>query len=740
MGSTMTYQLRSPPTLDRGLSRYSNTAGAPLPLIPRRLPVSRSQSYPSHCTIVRVHPPSPSEKPRQTSPKICTLDDSDSTSTSSISDHLRTVITPRPRRIRGQRSPLIFPPGSSPPSIAAVASHPLKGHLSPCGDEGRDDTTFTQAPDIVLDTDAPALQADRHQSPPSSDTPSVIITAAPPHLEITIPPNVETKLIRKKSGQLVKSSLKSAKSQDRGSLSVVTRGLSTKSEPATPTHSKAVKFDSQLEHVKLFLAEQKPLAVSRDGSPTTDTSGTDNDFPSFIYGVPADAKNGDLLSMNTVNMPAKPNPNADVVLTELKLSQDMMTIIGTVRVRNISYHKWIAVRFTFDSWQTTSEVAARHTHTLQGGEFDTFTFTIRLNDLWSRIETKTLILAIRYTVSGREIWDNNGGHNYVTHFTKSKSTRLHKPDDASSGDDVANHLVNRLEDVVRKEGSHVRRGTPAEKNDKPPVFKELTSLSSRYDLSASFKTAWKPPTLPPLDTRNSIPWPQKATPTNDRKPTALPIRKNGSSPRGSPRDVYDDDRSTVHIACDGDGDGLPFHRNRTGRNHQRSYFDFALSEPGNLRRTPPGTPVLKSVDDNMAKSAVPSIVEPDRLLPADNSFVNQRSMGWRRDSADSEDSTPSIVSPASSSRSTSPSPTEPTDTFMMNCMTVPHPDHVSDSSADYSRFLNTYVQHLHSSRCNANCRRTGFASIPARKTFQTSIPLRTCPHALYQRRASTPSC
>ena len=58
-----------------------------------------------------------------------------------------------------------------------------------------------------------------------------------------------------------------------------------KSEPSTPTHIlKSVHFDAKLEHVKLFLAEQKPLAVSRDGSPTDDTSGTESDFPPFIYG------------------------------------------------------------------------------------------------------------------------------------------------------------------------------------------------------------------------------------------------------------------------------------------------------------------------------------------------------------------------------------------------------------------------------------------------------------------------
>ena len=45
------------------------------------------------------------------------------------------------------------------------------------------------------------------------------------------------------------------------------------------TPVKNVHFDTKLEHVKLFLAEQKPAAVSRDGSPdeTTGDSASDSE-------------------------------------------------------------------------------------------------------------------------------------------------------------------------------------------------------------------------------------------------------------------------------------------------------------------------------------------------------------------------------------------------------------------------------------------------------------------------------
>ena len=48
----------------------------------------------------------------------------------------------------------------------------------------------------------------------------------------------------------------------------------------------------------------------------------------------------------------------DVAVENSELVGSMVE--GVVRVRNLAFEKWIAVRFTLDKWQTTSEVNARY--------------------------------------------------------------------------------------------------------------------------------------------------------------------------------------------------------------------------------------------------------------------------------------------------------------------------------------------------------------------------------------------
>ena len=326
-------------------------------------------------------------------------------------------------------------------------------------------------------------------------------------------------LPRNKSGEPLKSSLKLRRPHPRVSLSLIADPVdssSSKSAPSALTH-KGVRFHPQLEHVKFFVAKQKPLAVSRDGH-LTDTSGTDSEFPSFIN----DGRGGDLkerlLVMHRIDVPTPPSlpeDTRDVAVENIDLFGT--AVEGTVRVRNIAFEKWVAVRFTLDNWQTTSEVTARYKESIQGGTFDRFSFSIKLAHVLSRAEEKTLCLSVRYTVAGREIWDNNSGRDYQVRFvherslkdnTEARASVVERPEESSRVDDIAD-LRRRLEglvelgcpsktvSVILAQESRRRCESPSPAPSPPlrtttPSFKSEAFPAGRYNLASSSHTPCPP--------------------------------------------------------------------------------------------------------------------------------------------------------------------------------------------------------------------------------------------------------
>lgn len=237
------------------------------------------------------------------------------------------------------------------------------------------------------------------------------------------------KLIRKKSGEILKPALKyggplaangtplGGPRTDISPNSPSSARFESKSCPTTPSCPKYVHFDTQLERVKLFLHDQKPQVVSRSGSPSehyTTSEGEEYPFPS------TDDERDDrrVLQIKLPNFPTHHAPDEDLYLESLFLDDDRKTLRGIIMCRNLAFQKWVAVRFTLDFWQTTSEVTASFKDSVKGGKYDRFSFTIKMQDIISRIEEKTMFMAIRYTTDGREIWDSNGGQNYQVLFEK----------------------------------------------------------------------------------------------------------------------------------------------------------------------------------------------------------------------------------------------------------------------------------------------------------------------------------
>lgn len=318
-----------------------------------------------------------------------------------------------------------------------------------------------------------------------------------------------TPMVRKKSGELVRSSLKqhsrtpsevdeeairqlnahaTPEASGRGS----TRSARAKSAPATPTGPKAVHFDKQLEHVKLFLAQQRPAAVSRQGSP-----GETTEEESEAYPFPPMYSDTDKLNLILDNFPV-PAPTTscgkDVFLQSMDVDQPSKVLRGIVIVRNLSFHKRVVVRFTSDDWQTVSETTAEWQASLENGSFDQWLFKIKLQDMLARIESKKLFLVIKYSVDGRDLWDNNDGRNYAVQFKReipqSRPKAIGGPKRQSQYQwsvTTENQASERMADLRRE----LDRLVQDENGDLPIAQGSL--FGHRYDFGASLREQPKRP-------------------------------------------------------------------------------------------------------------------------------------------------------------------------------------------------------------------------------------------------------
>ncbi|GAA5878977.1 hypothetical protein JCM8547_008681 [Rhodosporidiobolus lusitaniae] len=308
-----------------------------------------------------------------------------------------SAFTPAGSPAGGKKSP-----GAGPGSSSS-SSGPSSQEESSDGPRGRKEGAAAGDDDLTPRATAESFFTNQFPFGPNSSSP-----APSPTVEDDEWAQKPALMVRKKSGELVRPSLKADTSR---------RDFSKpRSAPATPTCPKYVHFDTQLEHVKHFLAQQRPAAVSRSGSPVE--TETEDEPEAFPFPAMATAQAGTVKLVLPNFPPPSSRLGSDCYVESLNMTSDGKSIRGVVHVQNLAFEKWVAVRFTLDNWQTVSEVSAEHHESLPGGKSDRFAFVIRLQDLLARIEEKTMFLAVRYTVGGKEIWDNNDNQNYRIEFKR----------------------------------------------------------------------------------------------------------------------------------------------------------------------------------------------------------------------------------------------------------------------------------------------------------------------------------
>lgn len=434
-----------------------------------------TDAVPSTSSFIFVQPATPNDKPSSASnsPQPWSSTSQTEAGPSSSSTSGTSPLPLAKRRIK------LF--GFTPAVPGSGDEGPSSQDESSSANEGFQSDDLVARPRSSLSIANPGSMPPRRQSSPSASASHVA------HIQASFPSRT-TAMVRKKSGELVRSSLKTSDSH---------RKDKPRSAPATPVCPKYVHFDTQLEHVKHFLAQQRPAAVSRSGSPIE--TETEDEPEAFPFPAMASAQAG-TVKLKLPNFPARVNHDQDVYMESLEMAKEGKSIRGIVRVRNLSFEKWVAVRFTLDHWQTVSEVSAEHLESM-GSNSDRFVFSIRLQDLLARIEEKTMFVAVRYTVGGREIWDNNDGQNYRVEFTKVPSAPAAGVPQRAVGSKgqgawsvtSAGQASERMADL-RRELDRLTQdddGPPSPRKFDTRNFTEGSPavLHNRYDFGASLKQA-----------------------------------------------------------------------------------------------------------------------------------------------------------------------------------------------------------------------------------------------------------
>ncbi|KAM8866082.1 protein phosphatase 1 regulatory subunit 3C-B-like [Synchiropus picturatus] len=139
-----------------------------------------------------------------------------------------------------------------------------------------------------------------------------------------------------------------------------------------------------------------------------------------------------------------PLPSANFQAFRAKLAESMVilenccvnefSLTGTARVRNLSYHKEVNVRITFDSWQSYRDVPCSYVQKRYGGpQTDIFEFDLTIPKVLDAKRRIEFCLSYRPGGQAQTFWDNNGGQNYSitvcvhSHLCQGRNLRERSP-------------------------------------------------------------------------------------------------------------------------------------------------------------------------------------------------------------------------------------------------------------------------------------------------------------------------
>ena len=247
---------------------------------------------------------------------------------------------------------------------------------------------------------------------------SFVVNPSPPQLRHS------PKLLRKKSGEPLKSSLK---------LPSLVRSESM-------PNSKSVRFAPRLADVKLFFRTEKPVDVSKNTSPVHHVY---SKKPVWDFGMSSgssdeeddEAANGllgrnecwelvanDSASSKTGVNFARFSTGSPVVLESVKLNCSGTSLIGFVFVKNLAYQKKILIRLSTDDWKSHIEVdsanyiSSNHIfkYSDSSSNYDKFSFILKLDSICGSKPLVQVKYCVQYIAGGQVYWDNTVSYTHLT--------------------------------------------------------------------------------------------------------------------------------------------------------------------------------------------------------------------------------------------------------------------------------------------------------------------------------------
>lgn len=338
-------------------------------------------------------------------------------------------------------------------------------------------------------------------------------------------------LVRKKSGQLVKSSLK---------LSNLTKSISTSS--LSP--GKSVRFASRLANVKMFDGMESPRTVSTaenspicsphiledpirldyfdfdwDREDISDITSDSSDEAPVEYGYSSEIEvlKSDVdktkyeIERTDVVEPRSIYDRLDKVcyLQSLQLSPDKQDLFGYVMVRNITYEKSLSIKLTIDNWKSSIIINnAAYINSFPSINYDRFRFTVSLNNFpkWASVQ-----FVIKYCVNGETYWDNNNSQNYhvtLRPYISHSSSRNPRTVDSAA---IFDHWLKALTEKDTNGDSELDVGFLAPSKQKSE-FHHRYNINNNWDVERLSDYELKPPKIK-LSLDSSTPLSNSSQPT-----------------------------------------------------------------------------------------------------------------------------------------------------------------------------------------------------------------------------------